>query len=727
MAIRSVFHHRLAPVSVVLLLDSEPPSRLCLYSISSNQPTAGRVHLFCVFVYAGPTTQADTLAQVAPLVRNELGAHQGARQTGRRQRSSSSSTKTKKKKPTKKQQKQEELQIRPQQCMNQLIQMVRYVNRRASEVLVGARRPPQEHHCTKCMAVGHNRRSCTAEPIPATAHPPSKMPHPTSKSDRVPPVLPPSRWLPKQSLNCLIFGAWKSRSPETSSMGSSRADAKVRLCRRIYDTMLKWVAEADTAEASLLVASPLSSALRPPPARVLLMGDFNETITGVDRQPGSRTARPNRFISKLSSAGFVDTYRSVYPMSMDGWTCATTAQHHHLIRSRLDYIWSKGFSPAHVLKIGVHERPPSVRTSHRILLADILCDVTQGGHLPSARTPLPNLRTATDEAKASMALRFDGWVTAHWDRIQRMSIGSKEDVVELGDALVDTAWRCSSTLPFSGGGATHKPSRPRWAGRGPRGNFNARGPLSCERMALGRKRQALAQLKRQLNLLAASIPNAGVIDHTLPLDTDPTVRSRIRYLLRHCDIDTDAPGFGALNAANIQAWLSGVRASLNAARKQERKMAKVIDGDKLGRTEYSGDKWKINPAMFIHRMMDGDRAPDIRSIIDPATNRLEVEPEQIKRVLRDHYSSVFSNSVRSGAPPAWVNEMNRPKSGVQSSWYDGLMADITDDDLIAAVAEAKLVSAPGADRVSSGIWRVLITESEAARKAVSVLLSACSL
>jgi len=47
--------------------------------------------------------------------------------------SSGSSTKEKKKKPTKKQQKQEELQIRPQQCMNQLIQMVRYVNQRASE------------------------------------------------------------------------------------------------------------------------------------------------------------------------------------------------------------------------------------------------------------------------------------------------------------------------------------------------------------------------------------------------------------------------------------------------------------------------------------------------------------------------------------------------------------------------------------------------------------------
>ena len=97
---------------------------------------------------------------------------------------SGSSTEQKKKKPTKKQQKQEALQIRPQQCMKQLIQMVRYVNQRVSEVVVGARRPPQEHHCTNCMAVGHNQRTCTATP-PHPHHPPSipsssssKLPHP---------------------------------------------------------------------------------------------------------------------------------------------------------------------------------------------------------------------------------------------------------------------------------------------------------------------------------------------------------------------------------------------------------------------------------------------------------------------------------------------------------------------------------------------------------------------
>ena len=106
---------------------------------------------------------------------------------------SSSSGSTKQKQPTKKQQKQGELQIRPQQCMTQLIQIVRYVNQRASEVLVGARRPPQEHHCTKCMAVGHNRRSCTCA---ATTNPSSfsKLPH---ASNRAPPVLPPQSVIPK--------------------------------------------------------------------------------------------------------------------------------------------------------------------------------------------------------------------------------------------------------------------------------------------------------------------------------------------------------------------------------------------------------------------------------------------------------------------------------------------------------------------------------------------------
>ena len=35
------------------------------------------------------------------------------------------------------------------------------------------------------------------------------------------------------------------------------------------------------------------------------------------------------------------------------------------------------------------------------------------------------------------------------------------------------------------------------------------------------------------------------------------------------------------------------------------------------------------------------------------------------------------------------------------------MNDISSEDVTCALAEAKLVSAPGADRISAGVWRVL--------------------
>ena len=65
------------------------------------------------------------------------------------------------------------------------------------------------------------------------------------------------------------------------------------------------------------------------------------------------------------------------------------------------------------------------------------------------------------------------------------------------------------------------------------------------------------------------------------------------------------------------------------------------------------------------------------------------------------------------------------KPGIQSEWHDGLMIPPTHDELIQLAAATPLVSAPGQDEISPGVWKIAITDSELIRDHIIQLFSAC--
>jgi hypothetical protein len=65
------------------------------------------------------------------------------------------------------------------------------------------------------------------------------------------------------------------------------------------------------------------------------------------------------------------------------------------------------------------------------------------------------------------------------------------------------------------------------------------------------------------------------------------------------------------------------------------------------------------------------------------------------------------------------------KSSVQPEWYDGLMADVSVQEILDTLADAPLVSAPGQDEVSTGLWRIALHGSPDLCALVADLFTGC--
>ena len=247
---------------------------------------------------------------------------------------------------------------------------------------------------------------------------------------------------------------------------------------------------------------------------------------------------------------------------------------------------------------------------------------------------------------------------------------------------MQAAWRASQAAPLTG----RRPGR------------------SKQRLALARRRRNLCKLRSLLRDLITHPKLTWSNHHDLQLKVG------------RCHADVNPKSWGP-PASNLPTWFSNVRKQVNIVRREERKYAASL-------RDYVPDSWDHNPTAFVHRMMDGDRPPDIRSVVDPLSGYLATEPAEVKRVLHDHYAQVFAHRPRLGPAPAWIDEVNRPNDNINPDWYRHLMDTVTADDVTAALSGAKSVCAPGADRISSGVWRVL-TRSPAVSEAVGLLLTGC--
>jgi hypothetical protein len=144
-----------------------------------------------------------------------------------------------------------------------------------------------------------------------------------------------------------------------------------------------------------------------------------------------------------------------------------------------------------------------------------------------------------------------------------------------------------------------------------------------------------------------------------------------------------------------------------------------------------------NPAARVHRMLAGDELPsEIRAVVDEHDS-LTTTPRQLEDVMVTHFEGVFAIplppppalSPRAAAPaapdPPTPPEMLFQKPSIQPGWFDGLMDAPTQAELVRLLSDAPLVSSPGLDGVSVGLWKQAVQRVPSVRVHMLALFASC--
>ena len=427
--------------------------------------------------------------------------------------------------------------------------------------------------------------------------------------------------------------------------------------------------------------------------QVVCMGDLNETLTAHDRYPKPSHSLASRAspIRCLSDAGYTDVYRHLHPDSVrePGFT--------HFIdslvrpsRSRIDYIWSLGAPLATLLRARVDNR---LRLSHhRLLLVDVELPAAAPPPCsrPLVRVRLPNLRHSPhlDEQRDSFILHLESKLHASDGALRELARESTATSLSaLATDLTQLAHRSAWTnFPLTG--------------TSPRRNKTV--------LTMQRHRRALTGL---LHL--------SVTLHTSARSLTRCPQWRLRY--QHClhyhqqqwSVD---PYFDRDDAG----WIAETRSIVSRLRHS-------IMAERHRLTKVSPAPVDVNMAASVHRMLASDALPaQLFSVVD-SRGELTTNADELEDAMVQHFEAVFAlpetDSARPLHPPPPPMLLDKP--GILDAWYDGLMAPVTDDELTTIVADVPLVTAPGRDGVSTGVWKLAIQHSPLAREHITALFSAC--
>jgi len=131
-------------------------------------------------------------------------------------------------------------------------------------------------------------------------------------------------------------------------------------------------------------------------------------------------------------------------------------------------------------------------------------------------------------------------------------------------------------------------------------------------------------------------------------------------------------------------------------------------------------------AAHVHHMLKSDALPSHLQSVANARGQLTSSSEELESVMVDHFSRVFAMptpdpALLPHASPAMLFD----KSSMQAEWFDGLVALVSIAGIRTALADAKFVSPPGEDGVSTDLWKLALDGSEALCSLVVQLFSSC--
>lgn len=417
-------------------------------------------------------------------------------------------------------------------------------------------------------------------------------------------------------------------------------------------------------------------------------GDFNEAMTAQDRTGGR--GRCGRLVSVLCGDAWIDAYRARHPQPdvARDFTHEMKVVGGEVSRSRIDYIFVRSAHPRPVVACEVQDFGLS---HHRWLVAtvDIEARITIISSCRS-RPRLPRVKDSSEEQQA------------HFARLLTTRLASLEELLAHGDYDRERLDR-AATLLCSSAFAAAKDAFGLTGGR----------PLeSAKTKALFRLRRGLSRLLR----VGERLHGEGVV-----FEEDSRWAAVSRPAMAHAR-RLCGP---ALNPSTREGWFT-LRDTLGA---EIRELRRSWKWERRQMRLCARPRWQVNTTAAIHEMLRGGRPASLDSAVDPESDKLIVDPSKLKEVLRAHFAKTFAlpPADASSPPPAagWAEEMFRPRADVCSEWYVGLMQPVGESELLRTLKDCKLVSAPGEDGVSAGLWRLACERSGSVLTHVTGILNAC--
>ena len=422
--------------------------------------------------------------------------------------------------------------------------------------------------------------------------------------------------------------------------------------------------------------------------QVVVMGDLNETLTVHDRLPQPRAAPASNGttpIGCLTDEGYTDVWRTLHPSALlrAGFTHRISGERPS--KSRIDYLWCKGTKRADLLQVHIDKSLRQL-SHHSLLWMELqLPDAaTAAADEPLAPPPrLPDLRDLSQEHEKAFGEKLQHALDEQQQSLHEAFAHADSDSLSWAASLLTAtvrkvAWAC---LPMTSGPAARS---------------------QCI-LRLQRQRKALARLQR-----------CSKTSHCFTLDSEwrkwYAVCTHALQLQWRIDPHT---------CSDTQAWLNETaqlqRSTRSSIRVEQRRM--------LHRRTPAFD---AHPAAQVHRMMRSDELPaQLLSVVD-STGQLTNSADELKAVMAQHFRDVFTVPPAPAAPllPS-VPDMLLHKATVQPHWYDGLMSEVDAEELLSTTADTPLVTAPGEDEVSSGLWKLALRSCPPLQLLVCSLFSAC--
>lgn len=424
--------------------------------------------------------------------------------------------------------------------------------------------------------------------------------------------------------------------------------------------------------------------------QVVVMGDLNETLTAHDRRPPPAAARMvsgTPIGSGLLDTGFTDVYRHLHPSAQrqPGFTHAIDMAARS-IRSRIDYIWTRSIHLPSLLSARIDTKLHLLSHHHLLWMRMELVTPLPAPHSPLLRMRLPNLRQLSDEARQRFQQRVEAHTKARDDRL--LSIVSIDEpttlshlAAELTTLTHDTAF---SSLPITGATALQSKSAMQWE----------------------HQRRDLTRLMHTSNTL---LQQGDSLTHS------PEWNRLHRHCQQHYQLHWSIDVHYSRDTAG---WLAETHQLIHRARCGARR-------EKARMVKAATVQFDASPAATVHHMLQSDALPSQLSSVIDSSGALTNTAAEMHEVMASHFESVFALPAEDAAPMRDPPAMLFDKAEVQREWYDGLMVDVEAAELMSVLQHVPLVSAPGQDEVSTGVWKLALEGSEHLRKHVCSLFTAC--